>query len=62
MASLNWKVIVEFSYVALMAISLLAIFFSVHPSWGVPSAAVLTVIAAFFEALLGYFIFEKVLE
>jgi uncharacterized membrane protein len=62
MAKLNWKVIVEFSYVLVMAISLTAIFFSLYPSWGVASAAILTVITAFLEAVLGYIIFEKVLD
>lgn len=62
MASLNWKVIVEFSYILVMLVSLIAIFFSLYPSWGVASAAVLTVITAFLEAFLGYIIFEKLLD
>ena len=61
MATLNWKIIVEFSYVAVMIISLVAIFFGVYHPLGVPVAAVLTGVAAFLEALLGYFLFEKIL-
>lgn len=62
MAKLNWKVIVEFSYVLVMVTSLIAIFISSYPLMGVPSAAILTVVAAFLEAFLGYYIFEKVLD
>jgi hypothetical protein len=62
MATLNWKVILEFSYVLVMIISLIAIFFGLYPLWGVSVAAVLTGIAAFLEVLLGYVLFEKVLD
>ena len=61
MATLNWKLIVEFSYVLVVIISVVAIFFSLNPLLGVAWAAVLTAIAAFFEVFLGYILFEKIL-
>lgn len=61
-ATLNWKLIVEFSYVLVVIVSVIAIFFSLYPLLGLAWEAVLTGIAAFFEAYLGYILFEKVLD
>jgi len=58
----DWKNTVEGFYILLMLVSLIAVFFSLYPSWGVTSASVMTLVLAFFEAIFGYILFEKVID
>jgi len=57
----DWKKTTETFYVLIMLVSLIAVFSSLNPLVGVIWASILTLITAFFEAIFGYILFEKII-
>jgi uncharacterized protein YqfA (UPF0365 family) len=56
----DWKEIAEAIYALLIIVSVIAVF-SLYPSLGLRTAAVAALVVAFFEAIVGYILFEKVI-
>ena len=55
----NWREDAEFFYGLVAAISIVIVFFRLHPYWGIPTAAATAALVGVIEGIVGFAAFES---